>query len=162
MFHCQLTSDSGVGGVYKISVIPIILTSRSSASGRCASETEARLPDKENTMTQDLREIVDEATLKEARQAEIAVIYKHSTRCPISLSAKREVDRFVEQTPGVPVYVLNVVQNQTLSRLVAQELRVRHESPQAILIRSGEAKKHASHRQITVQQLEAWVTEGSG
>lgn len=110
-------------------------------------------------MSEDLREVVDEGKLNEALQADFAILYKHSTRCPISLGAKAEVDRFLAGGPDVPVYILNVVQNRDLSRRVAEELGVRHESPQAILVHSGEAVKHVSHRQITAQLLEKWAAE---
>ena len=113
-------------------------------------------------MTEDLREVVDEGTLNELRQAELVILYKHSTRCPISFGAKHEVDCFVKQTPEVPVFVLNVVQNRALSQQVAEQLGVRHESPQAILMRSGKVMKHASHRQITVQLLERWAAGTAG
>ena len=108
-------------------------------------------------MSEDLRDVADESTLEEAKSAEVAILYKHSPICPVSWGAKRQVKRFIEQNPNVPVYVVNVVQSQALSRQLAEELGVRHESPQAILLRSGDAVKHAAHHQITVQLLEDWV-----
>lgn len=110
-------------------------------------------------MSEDLRVVVDEGTLSEVLQADFAILYKHSTRCPVSFGAKAEVDRFVAGGTDVPVYILNVVEYRDLSRRVAEDVGVRHESPQALLIRSGDAVKHASHRQITARLLEKWVSE---
>ena len=113
-------------------------------------------------MSQGLRDLAEEGALDEVKQAELAVIYKHSPICPVSWSAKREVKRFIEQNSNASVYVVNVVQNRVLSRQLADDLGVRHESPQAILMQDGEAMKHASHHEITAQLLEAWVNEAAG
>ena len=113
-------------------------------------------------MSQDLRDLTDDGALDEAKRAEVAIIYKHSSICPVSWSAKREVKSFLEQSPNVPVYVVNVRQDRALSQQLAEELGVQHESPQGILIGSGETLKHASHHQITAQLLEGWVNEAAG
>jgi bacillithiol system protein YtxJ len=110
-------------------------------------------------MSEDLREVLDDHALNEVREAPLAILYKHSTRCPTSWGAKREIERFVQQKPDVPVYIVDVVEHRSLSRQLAEELGVRHESPQAILMRSGEVVEHASHRQITVRLLAEWVGE---
>jgi len=113
-------------------------------------------------MSAGTRDLADENTLNEFRRAELAIVYKHSPICPVSWSAQREVDRFIEQHPDFPVYMVNVVQDRSLSRQLADDLGVRHQSPQAILVQSGGVLKHASHRQITAQLLETWVNASSG
>ncbi len=113
-------------------------------------------------MSTDLRELNDESALAELRNAEVAILYKHSTSCPTSWSAKREVERFLNRSMGTPVYVVDVIKNRSLSMQIAEDLGVKHESPQAILIRSGEVVAHVSHRQITVQLLENWISEITG
>lgn len=114
---------------------------------------------KENTMSEDLREAVDESFLDELRNAPAAIVYKHSTRCAISWIAKREVDRFLGGAPGVPVYLIDVVQNRALSQEVAKVLDVKHESPQAILLRAGEVQEHVSHGRITAKLLSTWIAD---
>jgi bacillithiol system protein YtxJ len=109
-----------------------------------------------------MRDLAEDGALDDVRQAELAVIYKHSPICPVSWSAKREVTRFVEQNPNAQVYVVNVVQDRALSRQLADDLGVRHESPQAILMQAGKATKHASHHQITAKLLKAWVSDAAG
>jgi bacillithiol system protein YtxJ len=110
-------------------------------------------------MSEDLREVTDDGILNEMQMADVAILYKHSNRCPISWGAKREVDRFLERESGVPVYLIDVVKNRALSLKAAEMLSVKHESPQAILLRSGEAVEHVSHRQITASRLENWSTQ---
>jgi bacillithiol system protein YtxJ len=108
-------------------------------------------------MLEDLRELREERTLDEVKESDVAILYKHSTRCPTSWSAKREVERFLERSSGTPVYIVDVVKDRSLSRWIAEVLDVRHESPQAILLRSGQVITHVSHRQITEKLLQEWV-----
>ena len=95
-----------------------------------------------------------------ARAAESAcLIFKHSTRCPVSTEAHRQVERFLQSQPGANVAVVLVVENRPVSLAIAAALDVQHASPQAILLRDGEATWNASHWDITVESLEtAWAT----
>lgn len=85
---------------------------------------------------------------------EVALVYKHSTRCPVSLMAHAEVERFAEAHPEVPVYLVDVVFGRPVSRLVAERTGIVHHSPQAILLRGGEPAWEASHLGITAGALE--------
>lgn len=80
------------------------------------------------------------------------VIFKHSATCPISSHAYREMTRLA---PDLKERVrLIVVQTaRDLSNDVARRTGVRHESPQAIIIRGGEAVWSASHYDITAQDV---------
>ena len=97
--------------------------------------------------------ILNDANLEEALKAEVAVLFKHSTRCPISARAKEEMEEFVRQHSGVPVYLVDVLAQRPLSQRVAADLRIRHESPQVILIQCGKPIWHASHRDVTAAAL---------
>ena len=83
------------------------------------------------------------------------LILKHSSTCPISGNAHSQVLRYLDGTPATDVdYSLIVVQKaRPLSNEVAQRLGVRHESPQALLVRDGAATWNASHFDITVATL---------
>jgi bacillithiol system protein YtxJ len=110
-------------------------------------------------MSERIRDLSAAPALDELRRAAVAIVYKHSPRCPVSWGAQREIERFVSETPDVPVFVVNVVQDRSLSRALAEELAVRHESPQVIMLQSGNAVRHASHHQITARLLGTWVDE---
>lgn len=97
--------------------------------------------------------LTDAESLEEACGRELAVIYKHSPRCGASVSAAREMARFAETAPEIPVYVLDVVRDRALAREVAVRLGVTHESPQVIVLRSGKAVWDASHREVTAAAL---------
>ena len=84
------------------------------------------------------------------------LIFKHSLTCPISSRAYEEFKRHLKASasPGVD-YRLIIVQNaRNVSNVTAERLDVRHESPQAILVRGGRAVWHASHFDITSSSLE--------
>ena len=70
------------------------------------------------------------------------LVFKHSTTCPISAEAAREVAGLATD---LPVYQVNVREQRDLSNWVAAEYAVIHQSPQLILLRGGKAVKSWSH-----------------
>ena len=93
--------------------------------------------------------ILNDADLDEALKAEVAVLFKHSTRCPISVRAKGEMEEFMRQHSGVPVYLVDVLVQRPLSQRIAADVGIRHESPQVIVLQYGKPSWHASHREVT-------------
>lgn len=101
---------------------------------------------------QELRDRSDFDALVEASKQQPVALLKHSIACPISARGQRE---FVglEGTDDPPLYVIVVQYARDLSDYIAQTLGVRHETPQAILIKNGEAVYDASHRAISTETL---------
>lgn len=97
--------------------------------------------------------ILNEADLDKVLRAELAVLFKHSTRCPISVRAKEEMEEFTRQHSGVPVYLVDVLAQRPLSQRVAADVGIRHESPQVILLQYGKPIWHASHRGVTAAAI---------
>ncbi len=90
------------------------------------------------------------------RQAERPVLlFKHSTRCPISARALREAEAWLARRGHevTPCRIL-VIERRPVSNLAAERLGIRHESPQAILLRAGEPVWHASHLSIQSSALD--------
>ncbi len=81
------------------------------------------------------------------------VIFKHSATCGVSQSVKRRYDAFVQAHPQVPTRLVVVQQERALSDALEDRLRVRHESPQAIVVQRGQVLWHASHGGITADGL---------
>ena len=100
-----------------------------------------------------VREVDDRATLNEALGRERAVLYKHSTSCPVSAVVLDDVLRFADTHPDWKIYLLNVLEQQALSDAVAERLGVPHASPQVFVLRQGRPVWHASHYDITAQSL---------
>jgi bacillithiol system protein YtxJ len=88
--------------------------------------------------------------------SERAILFKHSTRCNLSASARRHVEQFVESYPTANVFVINVVEHRSLSGEAESRLGVRHETPQVILLENGQAVRDASHRRVRVKTLASW------
>ena len=87
----------------------------------------------------------------------LAVIYKHSNRCSLCSRAIQEVRQFADRHPSVPVFMIDVVNNRPASSLVAERFDVIHQSPQALVIRDGEAVWDASHLSVTAGELEGAI-----
>ena len=80
------------------------------------------------------------------------VLFKHSTTCPISARAHNQMLKLGSDMPGRISLV--VVQNaREVSRRVAEQTGIQHESPQAIILRNGQAVWSASHFDITAEAV---------
>jgi bacillithiol system protein YtxJ len=93
-------------------------------------------------------------TLLERSKERRVWIFKHSLTCSISAHAWLEFRRFAESVEGDVVFALIEVQAaRPVSNAVAQRLGIRHQSPQAILLREGAVAWHASHFDIELSAL---------
>ncbi|HEY0776543.1 MAG TPA: bacillithiol system redox-active protein YtxJ [Gemmatirosa sp.] len=86
--------------------------------------------------------------------APLALVYKHSTSCPIAAAAIVEVRQLLQDRPDAPVWIVDVNAKRALSRDIADRTGITHESPQAILLARGEVVYDASHFDIKVDDLE--------
>ena len=73
---------------------------------------------------------------------------------PISGRAFDEYSRWSADEPGIGTGWIDVVANRDLSLLAAERTGVTHQSPQAILLRSGKAVWNESHHGITEASLD--------
>lgn len=100
-----------------------------------------------------------EAAIAESSERPV-LLFKHSRTCGISCEALDELRAHVESAPVSAAYKLITVQSHRhLSNEAAARLGVRHETPQAILLRNGRPVWSASHFRITKDQLDG-VLEG--
>jgi bacillithiol system protein YtxJ len=104
-------------------------------------------------MVIELREDRDLETILETSKTNSVLIFKHSTQCPISAQVYEDFRGFAESSPEVTCGLVLVFENRRLSNAVAERLKVRHESPQAIIVKDGRAVWHASHWSITADSL---------
>ena len=84
------------------------------------------------------------------------LVYKHSTRCPLSAFAQREIQGL---GPTLLVYTLIVQDTPELSHDVAQTLGVPHETPQAIILLGGNVREVFSHGRVTAEALQNAVQD---
>lgn len=93
------------------------------------------------------------AAIEESRRRPV-LIFKHSRTCGISCEAFDELHSHLAGGPGEASYNLITVQSHRgVSDEAAAVLGVRHETPQAILLRDGVPVWKASHFMITAQAL---------
>lgn len=99
-----------------------------------------------------LKEEEQLAEIKTESSNRPVVIFKHSTRCSISLMAKSRLDR--ESAPDqVSFYYLDLLKYRPLSNRVAEEFGVQHASPQVLLIKDGKCVYDESHNGIEMSEI---------
>ncbi|MNI81993.1 hypothetical protein D3C73_1386590 [compost metagenome] len=83
------------------------------------------------------------------------LIFKHSTRCPISAGAYEQMQSYLRGEPEEPVTyaLIDVIESRDVSGEVAAKLGIEHQSPQAILVKNGKAVWNTSHSRITETAL---------
>ncbi|HYO99932.1 MAG TPA: bacillithiol system redox-active protein YtxJ [Pyrinomonadaceae bacterium] len=91
---------------------------------------------------------------------EPVVLFKHSTTCPISARAHGQMKQLSNEV-AAQISLLVVQRARELSRRVAESTGIRHESPQAIILRHGQAVWSASHFDITTEAVEQAVRENA-
>lgn len=88
-----------------------------------------------------------------------SIIFKHSTRCSISMMAKRRFEMDGDELPKeVPTYFLDLIRYRDISNQIAQDFQVHHESPQLLLIKNGECILDQSHGSISVDEALTMIT----
>jgi bacillithiol system protein YtxJ len=82
------------------------------------------------------------------------LLFKHSRYCGVSCEAFDELRTHVERDASNAAYkVITVQTHRTLADAAAARLGVRHQTPQAILLRNGTVVWSASHFRITADEL---------
>ena len=101
-----------------------------------------------------------DAAIAESRERPV-LLFKHSRQCGVSCEALDELHAHIETAAGDATYKIITVQtHRGLSDAAAHRLGIRHETPQAILLRDGKVIWNASHFRITAREL-ARVTDAN-
>ena len=88
------------------------------------------------------------------------LVFKHSTRCPVSADAHEQYQQYLKQPlPGVAYAYVDVIESRPVSNRIAETLHVKHESPQAILVYGGRAVWHDSHWRLTAEAMHAAIRD---
>ena len=98
----------------------------------------------------------DWAEVRSRSEEEPVLLFKHSSACPVSGSAKEEMHTLAGNE-DVPVYKLVVQESRALSDEIADTLDVRHETPQVILLDQKEAVFDTSHFDVTADTIQEAV-----
>ena len=99
-----------------------------------------------------------DAAILESRERPV-LLFKHSRYCGVSAEALDELQSHIDKAaPDIAYRMITVQTHRPVSDAVAQRLGLRHETPQAILLRDGKIVWNASHFRITATQLDQVLT----
>lgn len=85
------------------------------------------------------------------------VILKHSTTCPVSASALEEYEDYIrnEKSADLEYLLVKVIESRPVSNQIAEDLDLKHASPQIIWVKNKEKVWNTSHWAITTKHISA-------
>jgi bacillithiol system protein YtxJ len=88
----------------------------------------------------------------------LVLLFKHSVTCGTSAQAYDELVDHLSTGQHTTQYVIVTVQtHRDLSDAVAARFKVRHETPQTLLIHKGQVVWEASHFSVTTESIKAAI-----
>lgn len=84
------------------------------------------------------------------------LVFKYSMTCSASLTAKKEMQKMMTD---LPVYLVVVQQDREVSAAIEQDLGVKHESPQVLILKNGKGTWQATHYHIKKPTVEQAIAE---
>lgn len=101
-----------------------------------------------------LKDLTELATINEKSNTKSQIIFKHSTRCSISMMAKSRMEKGLETiSKKADVYYLDLLNYRNISNQIAELWEVEHESPQIIVIKNGKVIYFSSHHMIQPDEV---------
>lgn len=97
----------------------------------------------------EIQDVAELDALIEKSNEQAVVLFKHSTTCPISSGVYHEVSK-----ADADINLIVVQHARPVSNAVAERTGIRHESPQALVIKNGAVVYHASHYDVTAEAVE--------
>lgn len=91
--------------------------------------------------------------IDELSQEKPVLIFKHSTRCPISSMALSRFERSYQEDASFTPFFLDLIAYRDVSNGIAEKYAVIHESPQTILIKNGQSIYNSSHNGIDFEEI---------
>jgi bacillithiol system protein YtxJ len=93
----------------------------------------------------------------EASTEKPLVILKHSTTCPVSASALEEYEEYMqgEDSAEIDYLMVKVIESRPVSNQIAEDIDLKHASPQIIYIKDKEKVWNTSHWSITKKHIKA-------
>ena len=106
-----------------------------------------------------INQISDLDNIVELSKVKPVLIFKHSTTCSISNTALNRLERkwSDEKAGDLEPHYLDLLNFRPISAEIASKFAVQHESPQALIIKDGKCVYHASHFDITFDEIAAMV-----
>jgi bacillithiol system protein YtxJ len=85
------------------------------------------------------------------------LVLKHSTRCPVSSAALEEYEEYLQESPKeeIDYALVKVIESRPVSNQIAEDLSLKHESPQIILVKDQAKYWSATHWSVTKKHIHA-------
>ncbi|WP_062047082.1 bacillithiol system redox-active protein YtxJ [Bacillus sp. JCM 19034] len=84
------------------------------------------------------------------------LLLKHSTTCPISAEAYNQFMAYVEgqnSDNNVEFALVKVIEMRPISNQIAEDLQLKHESPQCVYMKNQEVAWSATHWNVTEEAI---------
>lgn len=81
------------------------------------------------------------------------LIFKHSAICPISERAKASIESFLHKNHSTAIFHITVQSDRNLSNEITKRFKVKHETPQLLILRNGRVDRFINHSQISLSTL---------
>ena len=105
-----------------------------------------------------IKNLVDKEILEATFSVPMAIIFKNSTRCPISFAARKRFEEFAGScNEEIELYMVNVIEYRELSNEITERTGIIHESPQVILLKNGQPQWSKTHWNINIESLKEAV-----
>lgn len=90
---------------------------------------------------------------------QIHVLFKHSTRCPVSAMAKRSLEQDKHLIPDETVFFyLDLISYREISNAIENLWKIKHESPQLLVVQGHECLYDASHSDIEMRDILPFIS----
>lgn len=88
------------------------------------------------------------------KSTETVVLFKHSTRCPVSSMAKRSLEFDKELIPeNLKFFYLDLIAHRDVSNKIVELWGIQHESPQILIVQGDKHIYNASHSDIEMRDI---------
>lgn len=103
-----------------------------------------------DSVWKEISEVDNISDVLDLSEDKIQIIYKHSHRCGVCFIAKEELNKISNEILSqADLYMVDVIDQRAISSTIAHQLKIRHESPQIIILEGGEVKWKGSHWDVT-------------
>ncbi|TXK71164.1 bacillithiol system redox-active protein YtxJ [Mesonia sp. HuA40] len=100
----------------------------------------------------EVKKVNDVETILETSKRQTAIVFKHSTRCPVSRMALNRFEAEADfDNSQVAFFFLDLIQYREVSNLIAEKFQVTHQSPQIIILQNQKIIGHFSHHEIQAE-----------
>jgi len=123
-------------------------------------DSESKDTSSSNSMWNELTELKQLDAIAEESAGTPVLIFKHSTRCPVSRMALRNFEQEYDIEEGkLKLYYLDLLEHRDISNEIATRFGVCHQSPQVILINDGKAVYDTSHHEINAKTIKEKIKQ---